>query len=496
MNVRKLAKLAVRVPKLDRLLFTACCLLVVAPLWVTVYPPMVDLPQHAAQIAIFDRFDQAGHGYGETLTINWFTPYLFGYGLVWLLSQALPLMVALKVVISVAVLTVPLLVSAWNREIGGAAEWSYLGFPIALSYSYHWGFLNYLVAIPLVLGGLLLVLSYARKPTLRVGVGLAAGAVFLFWCHVVLAGLFCLVAGLIVAGSAPRLRDAIVRCLPLTAPLPIISLWVLWMRATEERVNQPTFWDWSAERLLELPSYIVGMHPRPLFSVAGLIVLLLPWLSGASPSRHLWRWLPLVACLSLYYVTPAGVFGTELLSPRFAVFVIPFYLLCLEPRRSPPPSLLRRNLPALFAVGWLGVALVNAIGFQLESRDFRAVLGEMEPNRKVLSLVFEPRSDHAPLPVYVHFPSWYQVKGAGFVDFSFAAYFPEIVRFIPEKSPAVGIGFEWAPHTFNWQRHHGDRYDYFMVRATDPSRTPGVLAGAPVAFVASSGSWALYRRLH
>src|SRR5689334_14640825 len=87
--------------------FFAALLLAVVPLWLTDYLPLVDLPQHAAQIATLRELLRGNPLFTGEFTINWFTPYLTGYALLFLASSVLPMLAATKVVLSLAVIGVP-----------------------------------------------------------------------------------------------------------------------------------------------------------------------------------------------------------------------------------------------------------------------------------------------------------------------------------------------------------------------------------------------------
>lgn len=60
-------------------LFLAMLVLTLAPIWIGRYLPLVDLPQHAAQIAALREIWHGNASLTQLFEINWFTPYLFGY---------------------------------------------------------------------------------------------------------------------------------------------------------------------------------------------------------------------------------------------------------------------------------------------------------------------------------------------------------------------------------------------------------------------------------
>jgi len=73
-------------------------LLATIPIWLTSFPPMVDLPEHAAQVGLLRSLHNPSFGFSELFWVNWFTPYLFGYILVYALTPLFGIVAASKLV--------------------------------------------------------------------------------------------------------------------------------------------------------------------------------------------------------------------------------------------------------------------------------------------------------------------------------------------------------------------------------------------------------------
>ncbi len=148
-------------------IFRLCCVAFTLPLWIVPHPPLVDLPQHAAQVAILRDFTKEGLHYADVFRINWLTPYLFGYLLTWLFALVIPIATALKLVLSLSLVGTGLVGDAMNRALGGRASWSYCLLPGLFSSSFYWGYFNFIVCIPLTLALIWAAVSYAATPTRR-----------------------------------------------------------------------------------------------------------------------------------------------------------------------------------------------------------------------------------------------------------------------------------------------------------------------------------------
>ncbi len=183
-------------------------------LWTVRYLPMVDLPQHAAQIYLWQHYDDPTQGLAQDYVLNWFTPYLGGYTLVRLAACVLPILQAIKLVVTLAVLAFPLSLHRLLRETGGDRWWSLLGYPMAFGFSFYWGFLNYLVALPVGMLFLVAALGFAREPTWRRGGAFAAIGVLLCLCHVLVFAVVGAAAGFLVLEGCRSVRGALVRLAP------------------------------------------------------------------------------------------------------------------------------------------------------------------------------------------------------------------------------------------------------------------------------------------
>ena len=483
-------------PQESRLGMTALCsLLGAAPLFTAQFPPMVDLPQHAAQVATLLEILGGDADLAQLYRLNWFTPYLLGYLLVAALAPVLGIVLACKVIVAAALAAIPWAV----RSMAGPrldARWLWLLLPTLYGFAFHWGFLNFLVAVPVGLVVFGAALRHNEQPTLGSAIRLALAMLALFFCH----ALTCLfvggLAGLDALLRRQRLSGFLLRVLPLCSVLPLMLLWGLLTRSTEAQVHAPIQWHHGWHRVTGLPDLVFGAQ-LGLVNHFGLLLVALPFALGLlRPARELRRWLPFLVTTAWLLFGPNVIFGNYFTYQRFGVFLVPFLFLATDPG---PAAAVRQRWSQVFiglaALLWLGLVTLFMRGFDGEARGFERVLAAMEPQRKVLQLMPGRDSRYAPAPAFLHFGSWYQALRHGPVDFSFAHFPVALVRYRAETAPPAAQGFEWSPSSFHWQRHAGDHYDYFLVRSpVDLSahlfRTAPV---APVLLLQENGWW-LYGR--
>jgi hypothetical protein len=468
------------------LLVLAASLLATIPIWIATFPPMTDLPMHAAEIGLLQAMRRGGFPYEASFQFNWFTPYLFGYLLVYGLLPFVGIVTACKIVVALALAAMPVSTALVLTETGADPRWALLTIPAMYGFTYQWGFLNFIVAAPLGLLFVWLTLREARNPTLAGALTLGASAIALFFCHALLCAFFGAIAGCILLLSAGTLSGAIRRLLPLTAVVPVIIVWAagrvgrsvvrlapMWdlnWFSTEEpyyahvaRWTTPEGWGWG--RVTGLFPRMLGVQAGWLAALFGLALFLLPFAAGARLTRRPAKWVPFVVCVLTLLLLPGVLFDAAFLFQRFCIFALPLFLLTLEaPAGWTWP---RWTWPACgaLAAGWIGIVSLNTVRYEADAAGFKQVLSRMEPGARALSFIFERDADGTIAPVFLHFPSWYGALKAGLVDPS-TAEAPAIVHYRPGLQPvAQMLAFEWNPGAFEWTRYGGAQYRYFVVRA-------------------------------
>lgn len=482
--------------------FAAAVLLSIVPLWLGQHIPMVDMAQHAAQVTAMREMWAGNSTFTALFEFNWFTPCLLGYMLLYVVSLTVPIAVATQIVVSLAVGSVPWLTRALLREAGADERWKWLAIPGSFGFAFYWGFFSFMVATPVALLFLIHAIRFARAPTLRTAPLVAAFSIFLFFCHVIALCYASLAALAYVAGlHRHNLRQLALRMLPFAAPLPLMVAWVVIAYTTQAAAKAPmSFSGGPLDRL-----YLLMLQPSgldvffPFFTVPAMAaVTLLPALCGSNFSRRAERWLPFAAAFVAFMAIPGYVLGVGYLYHPFGIFLTPLWLLAWDApqRRMLLPE--RGQLMQLFAlpvvIVFIGINLVRFGSFARESAPFDAVMASAEPNRRIASLVYRDASRWFGPPMYLRYAAWYASTQRGIVDFTFANYYWEPVRYRHEAGARITESVGWEPRDFRWKDHGGDRYDYFVVKSiSDMSAELFQQKRAAISLIAHQGEWWLYR---
>jgi hypothetical protein len=467
------------------LLFAACMV------WAR-YLPLVDLPQHASQIATWLRLDDPRFPDAQLYDLNWGTPYLVAYGIARLTAPLLGVVGALKLVVTLGVLGTAWAVRELARATGHSPWFGLLSLPTAVGYSYYFGFVSFTLATPLALGCWRLALLHAERRSWRSGLALASVLLGTFGCH-------ALGFALAVAGSAPLLVERgnlRARALALAPLLPgglVAASWLPGLVRIGEQGGE--FWGLGAQRLAHVPALLVGMSTTDIPALlTGLLVLVCCTLLVGKP-RGLLATVPLLVVVLGYLVLPMQLRSIGFVYPRLVVFVVPALLLACRPRRS--VRLQARVAPLVLAVVgvWGAVFALRLRAFQVECADFDGVLRDMPAGLAVRPIVFERESAAFPgVSAFLHFSAYYQVEKGGTQAYSFARNATSVVRERPPGSPAMQNGAEWQPLTFDASREL-PLFDVFMVRS-EHDRARDLFAGADetVRLVSRHGHWWAYEK--
>ncbi|HYX25403.1 MAG TPA: hypothetical protein VFC23_14725 [Thermoanaerobaculia bacterium] len=494
----------------------AAAALWVLPLWVAPFPPMVDYPQQLALAAILRWYGDPARRFRETYELALWAPHGLFKLLVAGLAWVLPINVAGRLVVSLSLVAVGAAALALCRRAGRPAVYALLALSLTYNYAFFWGFVDNLLAYPLALGGLALADGLFDRPfTARSWLALAGVGILFYTIHLQFLLLFAGAVGWIAICRLPgwrRLALWLSALVPgLAAGLAAMAYGVLRspagvITAYERRMRQaPPVRLPVAVKLVRVPELLFGPAADWRAWVAFGLLMVVIGLAVAAASRRdslesllfRARFATLAGWLAVLYLVSPEFRGGYLIAQRIAPFAAMVAVTAL-----PVPRPDRRRLVAWAAAAMVvfqfGQTLEGFLRFRTESEGLGALLATTEPGQNLAGLTFERSSASWPgMPVYLHFPAYYQVYKGGRILFSFAELFQTSARFRPGRSwdDLLAEWNEWSPQLFDWDRHAG-RFRYFLVRgsADDVAEAFGDDPSGLGLSLRMAGRWWLFER--
>ncbi len=493
--------------------------IVARPFAVTEYPPITDLPFHAANASILRHHSDPAFHFAEQFIVRpleapYFLMYLVGAGAAFLFS--IPTAAKLMAILMLALLPIGLAVLL--RGMRKDPLWGVLGLGLVWNTLTHWGFLSFLGALGLFAMSLGFTLLVLERPTRgrRVGLGLTLGAVL--FCHVYRFP-FAL-AALVLAGAVLGRGDARWRALVVPA-LPAVSLFGAWTVA-RSHVFAPSLGGVAPDfgRLAEIPGHVYGGFRGEvgvLERTSGLVfvgaTLALAAVATVVRRREL-REVPREAGDEPWIRRSALVVAAVVVALVGAYLTLPlmakswFFVYPREITAAAYVSLaLVGDLPR--ALAWrgslVGIVLAAALRltsvvtdewrrFDVATEDFRSIVRAVPRAPRLLYLVFDHGDTNRSTTPWIHLPAWIQAEKGGWLYFHFVRWglYPIRYDFDGVVPPTLPHMLEWEPQNFR-VREHAPWFDTFLVRH---SVDPGVIfAEDPaIGLVERRGKWWLYRR--
>ncbi len=453
---------------------------------------MTDLAQHAAQVSIARNLHDPAFGFEGIYELHWFTPYALGTLVPLLFSYAFGVAASLKLTLSLVVLALPLALRLLIRETDGDPWWALTGFLVFFGHSFYWGFVPYLVALPLGVLFAVWTLRHRREPTWSSGVSLFSLGLLVFFAHGIVFAIMGATAGVLLLLEARTPRLIAIRMGPLVALLVFLLVWLACQGSRTAPVDFPLDWGpASAVRWWVLPADLVGGWTDPLAVALGWTLLAVLAIGMGLPRQPI-RLVPLVAMALLYDLLPAQAAGAYFVFERTAVFVLVFALVGMPATASQRRRRICRTALSLLVLTWTAALVVRFQQFDAEARSYDVVMQDVAPRSRILALMLDRAWDGQP-ETYRHFPAWHQAEHGGVIGFSFAQFPVMVARYARGKEPLpfwASQRISWKPGRLKWTNY--PPFDYYVVRsAADPGQMFQGLQ-ARVRLLAHRDDWWVY----
>lgn len=467
------------------LCFILTGLATLAPIWSVTWLPLQDLAGHIELMDVAHRADDPRTLYPEVYaTTRPLDPNTLSLFLSQLLSPLVGVMVVTKLLLSFYALGLPIALRSVANSFGRNPWMSLLAFPLVFNALFNVGFINYLIALPLIFWTLPMARRLARSQHWIDALGLTLLLLLLFMAHVLafLIGLALSLFILVLFGQAKG-------CLRTLLPtLPAVALLVLWMDrmffhpvATELGrsfgTDQGMLWVYPTltRRLGDLHTWGIQFFRDSTEEIA-LAAVAVIWLwamtrrgTAVTHTDSEWpRWQALGQrrCLEIillvtalaFLALPSGAHEISVLGERLALMLLLFLLLL--PRSSWRPGARLLTPMLLLLVSYPFVVQAKFAAFDRdEAQPMARVIAQAAPKSRLAYVLRYPTS-----PLTFMRPSWHLPKGmhallnGGVTHDSFALRPYTPVQYRPGQSPTrTRAGFLRSESIYE--------FDYLLVQA-------------------------------
>jgi hypothetical protein len=459
--------------------------------------PIQDIPNHLAivQTLAAESSDAAWGGRFENrLTPDAYSTY---YALGVALARQTGAEAANRIILALYAVLMPLAFLALVLAYDPGRRWNVVpAFLFVYSDVYLVGFTNYLLAMPMLLGGAAIGARIAQSDvTSWLAVfSLAAIGAALYFTHPFALAMLLVVLAVLVSWRRLRLRPLIALAAGLLPGLILLLQRLSASGVTSGPIHRVSL-GLKIRYLLVTPLFALDAHRHWTFYAAAGLAVLLAGLAGydlvrgrrtsrPAGSEPWWRDRPLAVAgvfVIGYFVAPFSVANAVWLDLRLSVATWLLLLLAIKPRWT--RDLLRRGLlVAMSVVSLLGVWSLHR-GFDREIAPLFDVIERMEPSSRVLPIAAEASSSvcqpfysrDAAIPCYgpyAHFGAYYNVEKGGVSPFmTFHATLDWIPLGLrdPFYSRDFNIGEPFFPALLVANLPTtASRFDYILVRGLHP----------------------------
>ncbi len=471
-------------------LYVVIAVLASAPAWIVKYPPMMDLPFHAATIRLIHSIHDPKYGFDDFQLTLGRTQYVLYYLVGSFLAYFLGVIKANILLVAAYLGGTVLALRALLKALGKDERLCLFVVPLLVNAMFMYGLFPFLLGIPLMFWALAESVRYFAEPTLKRGILLGALALAVFYSHIFPFGIFGLGFAAMFPWSRPR--EWIRAALPPIPALLTLGWWTFFTAAG--KLTRGALTDAAADArkplgaaIQDIPNWLTNIFPDAtddaIFIATGIVALLAVGLSmgdrerGVRPVGRAYVLLP-IACVLFYFNSTEGHGYIWLIAQRFPI------LFCMTAiPLLPMPKRGRGQLVTLGAALVGAASTVNIcqhfIRFQLdEVGDIDGAIDAMDPRKRVCALIYDRGSTtiSPQWQPFLHYGSYYQAQKGGVVMFTYAGYAHWPIDFKPGRYPPPGtparLRWEWTPELVTMREIY-PYYDYVLTRGPGFHPTPG-----------------------
>jgi hypothetical protein len=463
------------------------------PVWMGAVLAMTDYPQHLSMASIVRWYHDPSRRLVESYTFALSRPNSAFVLATATLSYLLPLEVAGKLVVAVAVAATGVAGLLLARRAGRPGWYALFALVAVYNFGFFFGFVNFVLAAPLWGFGIVLADTLFDRPLRIVSTAALACLAALFYVvHLQVLFLFVATVVWLALLRRPNLRDLAVVGIAMLPAVCLAAFHFLTRHPDAFRYRERLLYLFQrdtnllADRLLAIPRHSFGDHPAfghiLVFFVVALAVFCLvkvaiaqtsddelplrirPWSQSVALLRQ-GRFLAIGASLALAYLFLPGTFIGIYVYHRLLGLVW-LVLPAILPRCAIPHQRLPRIALAIGLAGQLLMVSQIAHYLDTEASNGLALVDRTVPGKNLMALIQESPDDiSGTSSPFMHLGAYYVARKGGRT----AAHFSEL-----HVSPVqLRHGLEWEDLDTEWKEwfsilfrfaDYGYHFDYFLFR--------------------------------
>jgi len=481
--------------KKKALIASGIVLLTVLPILLTPFPPSADLPQHIAQVRLFL---ETLNGPPDPYVILWYGPDNLVYFFLLLFWIVLPVAWVGRAILALIAILWIAAIFVLGTKRDSAIEAMILVTMLVFNQAFYWGFLNFLIGLPVFVLWFLLTTRARENSSWRLQVGLVAVSFLLYASHAL-----WLAAGVGWFFFLNVLRRTPVKhfLLGMTALIPagIVSLfWFPFLSTARAGAGYDVIPRWSG--LFDRLSSCIDAAFGGIWGVTGMaaFLVLYSWI-GFSVWQNRKRLAESVdkdlLAAGLFFLTivilaPDKYMSTIFFNSRWFPVALLFLVLSL-----PAPTVKRR--PVLLSAS-LAVIVVSSLvifsAWRKYSREdlsgFREAIDRIPVSSRVLGIDLVKNSDTIRGRPFLQLFAYAQVFKGGTVNFSFAEHYSGLVAYREKRTAPWTPRLEWYGERF---RSEDLQWFDFVLANASVAEHKLVLEIKELSPVTFTSPWRLYR---
>jgi len=414
---------------------------------VPAYLPLVDFPQHVALHAIWNNISDPAFHLDGRFRVTLATPYALPHLLAHVAARFLGPEGGLRAVLVLSLVAFPLAALVLLRAFDRPPEIALAAFPAALSFVYWYGFISYVMALPLILLGIAQARRCAVGGRPRHVALLAVLALLTVATHVFAFLVLALLGGIAALATTRALSRLAVAAFALAPGLAWSAIWTVSSSAEPSQEPLKTSYGTLRERLQILLGSAFGSYTRDarvlaiaLASAAVLAAAL--WLSRrpapAAGDERARRALGVVAiaAISASLLCPQVFMNTWGLWERIPpVAFVAFAGALRWPIAGETRARLAAGLAAI-ALFASGTALAQGLAFSEQAKGIRELAQELPKGARVMwTACGEEKPWRRATPSFKHLGAYVQAARGGDLSYSFAHFHHMVVRYRGGRLP-------------------------------------------------------------